>query len=194
MRKNSLSPLKSAWVIDDAGIGFLDLLAGGDEIVPGLDRCRIDAGLLVEVAAVEHGDRAGIPRHRVGLVADLELGALEVGEFRLRSRRCSPASSGRRSSRGTGSRRFSASWFSIDTMSGSPSPPAAQPASVLSKIGWLPRSSTVTFTSGNCLLKPATVAFSDEAAMFQLQIVISPDCAKAGPEPRRKRKRGAGQL
>ena len=42
----------------------------------------------------------------------------------------------------------------------------------------------MTFTSGNCLLKPATVAFSDEAAMFQLQIVISPDCAKAGPEPR----------
>jgi hypothetical protein len=28
------------------------------------------------------------------------------------------------------------------------------------------------------------VAFSDEAATFQLQIVISPDCAKAGAEPR----------
>ena len=28
------------------------------------------------------------------------------------------------------------------------------------------------------------VAFSDEAATFQLQMVISPDCAKAGAEPK----------
>lgn len=65
---------------DDAGIGLGDLLAGGDEIVPGLDRRRIDAGLLVEVAAVEHGDRARVPWHGVDLAVHFELGALELGE------------------------------------------------------------------------------------------------------------------
>ena len=44
------------------------------------------------------------------------------------------------------------------------------------------------------MLKPATVAFSDDAAMFQLQIVSSPDCAKAGPDASGKRKRGAAQV
>lgn len=68
---------------DDAGIGGGNLLAGGDEIVPGADRAWIDARLFVEIAAVEDGDGTGIPWHGIGDVADLKLGALEIREFRL---------------------------------------------------------------------------------------------------------------
>src|SRR6478736_3670250 len=67
-------------------------------------------------------------------------------------------------------------------MSGSPSPPAAQAASILSKTCWLPRSSTVTLISGCCLLKPSSVDFSADAATFQLQMVRLADSAYAEPD------------
>ena len=66
----------------DVGSGLgLHRLAGGDEIVPGRDLGRVDAGGLIHVAAVEHHGRAGIPGHGVDLVADGQLRQLEFREF-----------------------------------------------------------------------------------------------------------------
>ena len=83
MRKNSVSPLKSALVIDTPGLASWIFLPAAMKSSQVLIDSGIDAGLLVEIAAVEHRDRAGIPWHGIGLVADFELGALEVGELRL---------------------------------------------------------------------------------------------------------------
>jgi hypothetical protein len=44
-------------------------------VTPGLASCTF-------LPAIEHGHRARIPRHGIGLAIHLQLGALEVGELR----------------------------------------------------------------------------------------------------------------
>ena len=66
--------------VDGAGLGAgggEDLLAGLDEVVPGLDLRGVDAGLLIEIAPIEEDHRTGIPRQRIDGVADGQLRPFE---------------------------------------------------------------------------------------------------------------------
>ena len=56
----------------DFGIGLVVLDRGVGELVPGLDR-HLDARLLDQVVAVDEAERAGVPRHAVDPLVDLDL-------------------------------------------------------------------------------------------------------------------------